>query len=835
MEELKKYNGKEGRRAYIAHKGTVYDITDSDMWQNGEHENIHNAGEDLTDALSGAPHGDEVFKKFKIVGKLESPQKEEPPKHHPKNGKARFRELYKTYHPHPISVHFPIALHFFAAFFDILFFLNGDRIYEQIVFYSFAVATLMGVLAMVFGIFSWWVNYDFSRAKYFVIKLYVSILTLILGIIGVSIYAIDQNAVYDYTPLGIVYHFLVFATVGTIIILGYYGGKITWGALDACNEKVKSKTSATAQKQNGSSDIHIPNIATEITYPKILSREITTQTLAQKELSDLCILIGGAAGTGINTIEKLISHTLKAKGIYHFITREYMSRVRGGSNTTLIRIADSEVSAPKWNADIFFAMDKDAYPHTKARLDNALVITDKNIEINHPDLRKIPIKTSIEDLGEIYANSYVFGYLCAGLGLEIEDAVDSIKTLFEGKGEKENLEALQKGFEANNENGKYNISRMFAQMKKDEGFMNGTDSVGFGLLTGGINFVSSYPMSPSTGVLNFMANISKNHPIVVEQAEDEIAAFNMIQGAWYTGTRGLTTTSGGGFALMCEGMSLAGMTETPAVVYLAQRPGPATGLPTRTEQGDLNLALYAGHGEFPRILLAPGDNEEAVALGYFACEVADFYQVPVVILSDQYFADSIKTARPIDFDQLRPHNYLVKSAAGYQRYAKGENGISPRSVPMYGDGLVCCDSDEHDERGQITESYMVREAAVQKRKTKAALIAKNAIAPTLYGEGDILVIGWGSTKGTIKEVVEKIGNVAFIHFGWIYPLNKEHLQNIEAFKKVIVIENNSNAQFADLLKLYGIKCDKTILCSNGFPFFVDKLYDELQNTLKELR
>lgn len=834
VEELKKYDGKEGRRAYIAYKGKVYDVSESPLWKEGEHENMHEAGTDLTEALANAPHGDEVLKKFSIVGELEKSEEQSKPSEEKGLSsvrKERWRELYKIYHPHPITVHFPIALHIFAAFFDLLFIFSANAVFEQIVFYSFSIATVMGGVAMVFGILSWWLNYNFSKASYFTIKLYVSILTLILGIIGIGIYTLDTQALYSFSVTGILYHLFVFATAVTVIVLGYYGGKITWGEI---KHESKPKSSGTKSPRSSKPKIEIPNSASILNLPTKLSKDITNEGVEKNSTKDITILIGGAAGTGINTIEKLLNMTLQAKGIYHFVTREYMSRVRGGANTTLIRMSDAKTSAPTWDVNIFFALDKDAFPHAKERLENALVLADDSLEIEHKNLQKISLKKSVEDIGKIYANTFAFGYICGILEIDLKDAKRSVATLFAGKNEKENLEALTRGYKAVDSSSDYGIQAMCGKMQKDEGYMSGTDAVGFGFLGGGVNFVSSYPMSPSTGVLSFMANISKEHPMVVEQAEDEIAAFNMVQGAWYAGGRGLTTTSGGGFALMCEGLSLSGMTETPALVYLAQRPGPATGLPTRTEQGDLNLALYAGHGEFPRILLAPGDNEEAVLLGYLAAEVADYYQVPVVLLSDQYFADSIKIVKKIDFEDLQSHNFIVKSEEEYHRYAESEHGISPRSIPMYGDGLVCCDSDEHDERGQITEDYKVRESALQKRAKKAHYIQENAIAPKIYGEGEILIIGWGSTKEAIKEVVSQLEDVAFMHFSWIYPLNPIHLESIKGYKKVIAIENNSNAQFSALLKRYGVRVDREILCANGFPFFIDKLQNEIQNTIKEV-
>ncbi len=310
----------------------------------------------------------------------------------------------------------------------------------------------------------------------------------------------------------------------------------------------------------------------------------------------------------------------------------------------------------------------------------------------------------------------------------------------------------------------------------------------------------------------------------------------MVLGGWYGGARAMTSTSGGGFALMGEALSLSGMTETPAVIYLAQRPGPATGLPTRSEQGDLNMALYSGHGPFPRVVLAPGSLEECIDCGYFAFELADKYQIPVIVLSDQYLADSMFMIGDVDFSSYEQHSYIEKSTKEYERYADTKSGISPRAVPNYGEGLVVAVGDEHDERGQITEDYKVREQMVSKRARKAELLAQEALAPTCKGEGEIAVIGWGSSKGAIAEALERLDDprLVHVHFAWVHPLSAKQLSVLNDYKYKIVVENNADGAFADQLKLHDIKVDDKILQSNGFSFFADQLTSMIEKSVKEL-
>jgi 2-oxoglutarate ferredoxin oxidoreductase subunit alpha len=247
------------------------------------------------------------------------------------------------------------------------------------------------------------------------------------------------------------------------------------------------------------------------------------------------------------------------------------------------------------------------------------------------------------------------------------------------------------------------------------------------------------------------------------------------------------------------------------------------------------MALYSGHGPFPRIVLAPGSLRECIDYGYLAFEMADKYQTPVIILSDQYLADSISMIEDVDFSSYEQHRYIVKSAEDYVRYEDTKNGISNRAVPGFGDGLICAAGDEHDERGQITEDYKMREKMVAKRARKNDEVTAEAIAPEVTGDGDIAVIGWGSTRGAICESLKNLNNprLAQVHFAWMHPLGKEELKSLKRFKYKIVVENNADGAFANRLKLYDVKIDNQILQSNGFSFFADQLSVMIEKSLKE--
>jgi 2-oxoglutarate ferredoxin oxidoreductase subunit alpha len=333
----------------------------------------------------------------------------------------------------------------------------------------------------------------------------------------------------------------------------------------------------------------------------------------------------------------------------------------------------------------------------------------------------------------------------------------------------------------------------------------------------------------------------------VEQAEDEISAINMALGASFAGVRAMTGSSGGGFALMVEGLSLAAMTETPIVIALAQRPGPATGFPTRTEQGELLFALHAGHGEFPRIIFAPGSPEEAFYLTNKAFDLSQRFQVPVFILTDQYLADTQWTYRRFDteslvFEDYRPGENLQQSQDEYKRHAFTDSGISPFAMPGESKHLVVTDSDEHNEEGHLIEDGPTRVRMVDKRCfLKKAAITARINPPLLYGsrEPETVIIGWGSTYGIIKEAVDILSgkkSIAMLHFSEIYPFpgreKFDYMDLLNKTKRTISVEQNATSQFARLMKTEtGHSFTDHINRYDGRPFMIEELTGEIDGLI----
>ncbi len=561
---------------------------------------------------------------------------------------------------------------------------------------------------------------------------------------------------------------------------------------------------------------------------------------------DITIVLCGTAGQGIQTVEQLLTHALKHSGYNIFSTKEYMSRVRGGVNSTLLRVSSQKVTACLDRIDILLPLNTEALKHVESRITSDTIIIgekEKLLEfIKYEDFNIIDVPFSVvaSEIGKvIYANIVATGLIAALFSIEKEDIIDDLKERFSDSDKtlmKHNIQAIKAGYDIGRKlikSGSLSITMTRDSTVAEQIIINGGEAVGIGAIAGGCNFISSYPMTPSTSVLTFLAQQSKEFGIVVEQAEDEIAAMNMAIGAWYAGARALVTTSGGGFALMTEGLSLAGAIESPMVIHLAQRPGPATGLPTRTEQGDLDLALYAGHGEFPRAIFAPGTIDQAFELTAGAFNLADKYQVPVFILTDQYLIDSYYNIPEIDLSPLKIKSYVISTKKGYKRYALTGKGISPRGIPGYGSGLVVVDSDEHDEEGHLTEDHKLRVQMMDKRLSKEKLLSKEAIAPyrsKRSTQGMTLVLCWGSIFAIAEEAIRKIGrkDLCLVHFSQVYPLHPETGEILGKASRLIMVEANARSQFSRILKAYaGIDVETTITKYSGLQFSVEELRTRL--------
>ncbi|NOZ24996.1 MAG: 2-oxoacid:acceptor oxidoreductase subunit alpha [Nitrospirae bacterium] len=574
---------------------------------------------------------------------------------------------------------------------------------------------------------------------------------------------------------------------------------------------------------------------------------------------DYTIRIGGEAGQGLQTIGGVLARVFSRSSFHVFTHQDYMSRIRGGHNFYQIRFSDREVSCPREHIDILVALDLNTIDiHRGALREGGVIIYDAasvGRVFDSPEFVDIPFEAIAADAGgdRIMANTVAVGAVLGMLGMDLGILEGIIMERFKKKGSEvtgRNMASARAGHE-------YALKVCdacdFSVPRPGKGpfmLMNGNDAVGLGALMSGCRFYAAYPMTPSTGIMIFLASRAAEHGIVVEQAEDEIAAINMALGASFAGVRAMTGSSGGGFALMVEGLSLAAMTETPLVAAEVQRPGPATGLPTRTEQSDLLFVLHAGHGEFARVVLAPGTPEQAFYLTNKAFDLAEKYQIPVLILSDQYLADSEWTLSGLDTGRLRNHDYRLRGGAleglaGYRRHLLTGDGISPMAVPGKSVHVVVTDSDEHDEEGHMIEDSETRMKMMQKRLLKKLPMIRLEIRPPLlYGSDrpEVVITGWGSTYGVMKELVDMLSRdhaIAMLHFSEIYPFPStegfDYLGVLESARLTVCVENNATGQFARLMKAEtGYGFDAHINRYDGRPFTLEGLAGELREYVSRL-
>jgi len=541
------------------------------------------------------------------------------------------------------------------------------------------------------------------------------------------------------------------------------------------------------------------------------------------------IRVAGEAGQGVATTGSLLVEAFAKLGLHVAATQSYMSRIRGGLNWYDIRIGERPMYAGSDTADLLVAL------------------TDAAREILAGDVRQggqvlyngqesdgaiaIDLGDVAQQAGgsKLYSNTVAAGAVMGLLGYDVGAMEALLAEAFAKKGQDViagNQACARKGAEL----ARPRAGKIPAPKPSGDGHMlrvyNGAGAIGLSAAVSGVKFAASYPMTPGTATFTFLAAAADRYGIVVEQAEDEIAAVNMLCGAVYAGVPAMATTSGGGFALMAEGLSLAGMMELPICVLIAQRPGPATGLPTRTGQQDLLFALHAGHGEFPRAIFAPGTVGQCYDVTHRALETAHKFQIPVLILTDQFLQDFEQTLEPLGEVCAPIDRCLAGNPGGdYVRYAVTESGISPRAVPG-GEALVVADSDEHTAEGHLSEDLESHLAQQDKRMRKLDPMSAEAMAPELYGpaEAETLLICWGSTYGPAREAVdllnERGSQAAMLHFAQVWPISVDAVAKaLDRRERVVFVEGNQTGQFMQLLRMAGLVGEFELLGKyDGMPF-----------------
>ncbi len=572
---------------------------------------------------------------------------------------------------------------------------------------------------------------------------------------------------------------------------------------------------------------------------------------------DYTIKIGGEAGQGIQTVGDTLAKLFSRGGFYVFTSQDYESRVRGGHNSYQVRVCDKPVSAARNKVDILVAFDDATVDlHTGELTEGGTVVYDP--AVSRSDRKEahflgVPFGELARATkgGTIVSNTVAIGAVLGMLGYPLASLLDTLKDTLKKKDEEtleSNREAARMGYEYAGTHCA-RCAFTFPSPSQPKMLIDGNEAIGLGAVASGCKFYAAYPMTPSTGIMVAVAKRARKFSIIVEQAEDEISAINMALGASFAGVRAMTGSSGGGFALMVEGLSLAGMTETPIVIALAQRPGPATGFPTRTEQGELLFALHAGHGEFPRVIFAPGTPEQAFHLTNKAFDLAERFQIPVFILTDQYLADTQWSYESFERTGIAHKDYRLRgeALAGlklYKRHELTKTGISALAIPGASHHLVVTDSDEHNEDGHLIEDAATRVNMVEKRYFRKMASLKDEMGgPSIYGADnpEVVIAGWGSTLGIMREAVDRMITerpVAMVHFAEIYPFpraagERDYLRLLEKAGRTICVEQNGTSQFARLMKTEtGYEFTDRINKFDGRPFFVEELIGAINDRIK---
>nr|WP_312578650.1 2-oxoacid:acceptor oxidoreductase subunit alpha [Sedimentibacter sp.] len=536
------------------------------------------------------------------------------------------------------------------------------------------------------------------------------------------------------------------------------------------------------------------------------------------------ILIGGEAGQGIDTTSSILEKFFKKSGYYVFTTKDFMSRVRGGHNFSLLRFGNEIITSHSDKVDVIIALNDETIELHKSKLkDNGFILCDSRLESNGPQMIKLDMNKMAMDIG----NKNVLGSIAVGAILKMfNEKLNNFENIIRASTKEKYIEANIKAIKV----GYDSVDSIFLNKSgefSDWMLISGNKALALGAIAAGMKFYSAYPMSPATSIMDYLAIKSVESEIVVDQAEDEIAAMNMAIGASFAGVRSMTATSGGGFCLMVEALGLSGVAEIPVVAVDVQRPGPATGLATRTEQSDLKFVISASQGEFPRMVIALRNHEDAFYQTARAFNLSEKYQIPVIILSDQYLADSSASVKPYDLSKISWELPSISSNEEdeYLRYRYTDNYVSPRLIPGKSRNFVTADSHEHDEQGWICEEAKTRVKMVDKRMKKLErLIEEDLQEPEFVGfeKCENLLVGWGSTYGAIVEAIETLNKdgekkYGALVFGDVYPLPEKLLrEKAMAANSIINVEQNATGQLAGLIReKTGIECSQSILRYDG--------------------
>lgn len=577
---------------------------------------------------------------------------------------------------------------------------------------------------------------------------------------------------------------------------------------------------------------------------------------------EVTVGIGGAAGDGLDKSGDTIAKTCSRLGLYLCAYNSYQSVIRGGHIWLRVRIGEQKVYSHGDQLDVLIALNQDSIErHAREVATGGAIIYNSDKLKCDPVLvgdHVLPVPLPIAELTKpfgrlqpVMQNTVAMGAMLYLLNLEFEMAAEVLADTFKHKGEAvvtQNVSVARAGYDyAKEKFVPLGYEWNFTRVRRP--FITGNEAFAIGAVAAGCKFYSAYPMTPASSILHWMANHGAQCGVVVKQCEDELAVANIAIGAGHAGVRAMCATSGGGFALMTEAIGMAGIIEAPVVVIEVQRGGPSTGIPTKTEQADLNQVYGASQGDYPRVIIAPTDTTDCYYSAVEAHNLAEKYQLPVTIISDLLLSEHPET---IEADALR-HDVPIERGemvsewpaeqGQFKRYAFTKSGISPRALPGTEGAMYVASTDDHDEEGvtisDVFTSPPMRRKVQEKRMRKMEAVIKELQPPQLEGpaDADVTLIGWGSTKGVIREAVALLAGQGVranhLQIKYLHPFHAQEVSEIlRGTKRTICVECNYTGQFARHLRAEtGFSVGDMILKYDGEPFEPHHIAEQVQAIL----
>ena len=583
--------------------------------------------------------------------------------------------------------------------------------------------------------------------------------------------------------------------------------------------------------------------------------------MSQKEL---ILRIGGAAGDGGSSTAESFAKICTRSGLYAFTYTSYQSVIRGGHMWVQVRASEEPLLSQGERPHVLICLNQPtADIHVpQVREGGAVIFDSESVKVEKdrlPDAVRVlafPLARMARQYGNnpLMKNTVALGAAIRLFDMDLKVVEGAFRRIWGNKKEEvvqANVKAATAGYgHPDGHGGSLNLGLTYSN--KPRILITGNQAIALGALAAGCKFLAQYPMTPASSIMHWMADHAPEHGVVVKQVEDELAAVNMAIGAGFAGARAMTATSGGGFSLMVEGLGQGGMVEAPVVVVLAQRAGPSTGVPTKTEQSDLNLALGAGQGDWPRAVIAPRNTQECFRLTTEAFNLAEVYQTPIIVMSDLYLSEGYRTVDGFDFNVPIIRGLLAadggEAASRYLRYKITDSGVSPRALPGQKGFQFDAGTDEHDEKGElisdvlagIPEYVELRRRMMEKRMRKLQGLLRDTKGPELWGpdNADLTVISWGSTQGPVREAIMNLEesdglSVNSLEYAYLFPFHgEETLDLLRGAKKTLAVEGNYTGQFTRLLTAEtAYKPDAFFGKYDGEPFYPSEISAKIREVM----